>query len=255
MMDIMAENIGLSTAQTDAGDAAGMIPQAAEETETAQAEAAVAAGAVEAAVDVPAQEGRQYPDPELTKTFSQRLNARLDHEIAALGLVDPATGQLVKSKKDLDSLREKEKTFRPAQVVDTNADVENEIQMLKSQLAGVERQSALALQDEVLRRDPKFSEMYSANREAIRQLAESIDGLDLESAAMLFVRHNLDKITQQAQQRASNAVLSKTSAVKSATPGSLSGGGEPQDNDIASMSAADFAAMVKRAEQGELRKQ
>lgn len=255
MLDVMADNIGLSREPADAGDAAGMTPQAAEETETAQAEAAVAAGAAEAAVDVPAQEGRQYPVPELTKAFSQRLNARLDSEIAALGLVDPLTGQPVKSKKDLDNLHEKEKAFQASQSGTGNADIENEIQMLKSQLAGVERQSALALQDEALRRDPKFGEMYSANREAIRQLAESIDGLDLESAAMLFVRHNLDKITQQAQQRALNAILSKTSAVKNATPGSLSGGGEPQDNDIASMSAADFAAMVKRAEHGELRKQ
>jgi len=246
----MADNAGLETAGI--GVAADVVESTVETEVSPDVTQAVATTA------------KPLAPFDTTKAFSERLRSsvskELDKEIFEMGLRNPVTGQPIRTKKELDAYKEQEKTTNEAHAKGIDSAVYMEMSELSKRVAKSEEESAtlkrqieFAKHDESLLKDPEYGSMYKANREAIQELAQNQD-LNLEAAAMLFSRHNLSKIIEQAKQQASNSTLAKTKAASAASPGSLSGGGEVPTNDINCMSASEFESMIKKAERGELRK-
>lgn len=203
----------------------------------------------------------------MTKAFSERLNKSVDAEIAGLGFVNPFTGKLITGKKELleykRQMAEGTASAAPEEEGDQLQDdaerfyatpgLLDRLTELRNKVASYETQIENAKQDRILSDDPVLGDIYRAGKPQIQSYADRF-GLEPEAALMMYLRNSLGDITGKAKQQAQNEALTRSMSLSAASPGSLSGGGEPPVSDYTHMAPADFAELVRQAERGQLKK-
>lgn len=114
------------------------------------------------------------------------------------------------------------------------------VAQMEQKIAAFERERMISEQERTLMDDPIRSEIYSENKSAIQDMANSY-GVDLNSAYTVYLEQNFSKIIEARTQKAVNEALSKVNQNEN-TPGSLNNISEQPKVDFENMTSEEFEA-------------
>lgn len=228
----------------------------------------MAANAVEEVVDVapevtaapetePAEDGvaavEAPEDVTKTKAFSERLKKMsakaVDDFVREQGWVNDITGETISDRAGYAKYQK----MRTAQSEGKDPALSAQVDEMRGELARYRLQE----QDAQLQSDPEVREIYTELRGEVMDLVDYCRGegkdVSVRDAFQAVLAKNQSKIIKNIKQKAEAAAAAKYNAAAKASPGKLSGGDTPASVDYATMSDADFEAVLAKAKKGELR--
>lgn len=186
-----------------------------------------------------------------TQAFSRRLQEKLDDQIASFGWMNHYTKKPIRTRADLMAFYQQQEGGQMHDDQGEDPVLYNQLADLKRKVTMYEHRDTNAAQDQRLANDEEVGMFYRSVRNDVQAIAHEA-GVDIESAFMVLLRQNAGKLMGDVKKQTQDDTLRKALATQTASPGSLSSGTDAKPG-ISNMPPADFAALVKRAERGELK--
>ena len=214
--------------------------------------------AVEEQNEEPAQQEPAPEEPQEERTETQRVAQRIrdasqksvDTFIRGMGLKNPYDGDKpILTKADYDAYAEMKKLDEEGQTDPVGAYRNKALQDELALLRGNERMRELES-------DPVKGQTFAKLKDKVTELMdycrEQGTPCTVDAAFNAILANSYFDLMNEAETSVRNDTLRKINSNAQASPGAMSGE-DPADNDISSVSDADFEKLVQKALRGELR--